>query len=144
MLEVDGPVPQSRSVGRTVWKSPGRATHVHDSLDCRGIRSAKHRQVWEYIEVPLDEVRNPVPCRLCFPSYPKVKVWHPICQLCAQGVPTPCPHNGAVRVWQERRGQWTGKFGDSPYDPDLVTYVRRWVWAENAWRYRLVDPTIAE
>jgi len=45
-----------------------------------------------------------------------------------------------VLVWQPRRGQWTGKFGDSDYDDDLVTHVRRWVWPENTRAMRSACP----
>lgn len=133
----------SRCVGRTVWTTKDRHGHIHAVQDCHGARTSAHRNRAEYIEVPLAEILNPTPCRRCFPTAPRLRVWHPICKQCRQSRPLPCPHNGAVQVHQPRRGQWVGKFGDSEYDEDSVTYVHRWVWPENAWRYTLVNPTIA-
>src|SRR4051794_24041960 len=107
---------------RTVWTTGDRRGHVHDTLDCTGVKSTAHRTQAEYVEVPLAELRNPVPCKWCFPDLPTLRVWHPFCKLCNKRRALPCPHNGAVRVIQPRRGQWTGQFGTSEYDPDSVTY----------------------
>lgn len=126
----------------TVWTTGGRNTRVHLVQDCRGIRlgQASGGTPLPVREVPLDDVHHPLLCRWCFPKAKRLKVWHPICSVCKHNKPRPCPHNGAVLVWQPRRGQWTGRWGLSSFDPDLVTYQQRWVWPENAHKYTLVDP----
>ena len=129
---------------RTVWTTRDRAGHVHDRPDCLGTKTTEYRTRAEYVEVDLAQVRNPLPCKRCFPDLPTLRVWHPFCKICNHKRALPCAHNGAVRVIQPRRGQWTGKFGSSEYDPDSVTYVHRWVWPENAWRFALVEPLYAE
>jgi len=115
---------------RTVWTTGTRHGHVHASPDCHGARTSAHRTRAEYVEVPMSQVPYAVPCRRCFPDLPTLKIWHPICRICQQSRPLPCPHNGAVRVLIPRRG------GTHPW--------RTWVWAENAWRYDLVEPLFAE
>jgi hypothetical protein len=126
-------------MARMVWTTGARHSHVHATKDCLGMRTAAHRNNTELVEVPLAQVLWATPCKRCWPEAPRLRVWHPICRTCRQSRPLPCPHNGAVLVNQPRRGQWTGKFGDSEYDPTSVTYVHRWVWPENAYRYTLVN-----
>lgn len=127
-------------MGHAVWTTGSRNSHVHARPDCDGLkRGQSGKPALQVVEADLAEIYHPVLCRWCWPDSPRPRVWHPRCAICRQSRPLPCPHNGAVLVHQPRRGQWLGRFGDSEYDPDLVVYVRRWVWPENAWKYTLVD-----
>jgi hypothetical protein len=93
------------------------------------VRATKHRASAELVEVPLAEVRHPVPCRRCFKDFPVLKVWHPVCKQCGHTKPYPCRHNGGVLALVPGRGDFQ---------------QRRWMWPENAWSYPLVEPTFDE
>lgn len=124
-----------------VWTSGSRHTHVHAVPDCHGARCGKAGPMHQ---VELASLRNPVPCKRCFPAVPRLRVWHQRCQLCGHSRPTPCPHNGAVLALVPHQGRWVTLDGERVYDPDTMTWDRRWVWPENAHQYTLVDSALQQ
>lgn len=115
----------------------------HATAECaalrRGQRRAKRPKPVQ--EVDLAELERPEPCRVCYPTAPAVKVWHPRCQDgCNGSILAPCEHNGGVLVQTKRRGQWVPG-GD--WDPDRTVRRYRYVWPENAHHYDLVEAPLA-
>jgi len=124
----------------TTALSGSRNVHVHRTPDCRELTGNKHGTRKEVREVPLSDLSGPSPCRRCWPDAPRVKIWRPRCVECGQKRVLPCPHNGGVLVRSERRGQWTGRIGQSEYDPTKIVPRFVYVWPENAYKYHLVGP----
>lgn len=113
-------------MGLTVYRSPTLNTRVHLTPDCpMALRALKK----ELLEIDLETIQGPKLCAVCFPDYPKIgRVWHPLCRVCKQTRPRPCPHNGAIQVKVMQQSRW------HPKEVGPTEHLR-WVWPEHASLY---------
>lgn len=81
-----------------------------------------------HVEVDLEELEQPEPCRLCYPTAPKAaRFLKRRCRECGQTKLHPCAHNGGVLV------RVVGAHS-------LRDEQSRYVWPDQAHKYKLVRP----
>jgi hypothetical protein len=105
----------------------------HKDLDCRQLtKRPSNGEKREPVEVELNELDRPRPCRNCYPDAPVAVSIHRVCAICNTDAGVrPCAHNGGVPVYHERA---YGRPGFN-HDPGETFAKRQYVWPEHAHLY---------
>ena len=108
------------------------ATLFHKSLDCRQLtKRPATGKFQDAVELDLNDLKRPRPCRTCYPDAPVAKSVHRLCPKCNHFRVAPCPHNGGVPVlvdWTRRKGSILTQPGEN-YQQEV------YVWPEHVHQY---------
>jgi hypothetical protein len=102
----------------------GDYSRIFHKADCAQLARVKNRST-----IVVGEDPRYRPCLKCHPDAPRLKVRHPYCVVCHPKKNHPCAHNGGVKVWVFIRN----------YRREGFLKIPRWVWPEEAHRYRDQD-----
>lgn len=101
----------------------------HRDEDCRMLKFSWIKGIHP---VDLNDLRVPLPCKICYPDAPRIKVRRQACPICTKGNKVmPCAHNGGIPVIQEI----TWKRQSMLIEPGDTTVRTRYVWPDKLHHY---------
>ena len=104
----------------------------HRDEDCRMLKFSWIKGIHP---IDLNDLRVPLPCKICYPDAPRIKVRRQFCRIChpneMRKKVVPCQHNGGIPVIQTI----TWKRQSMLIEPGDTTVRTRYVWPDKLHHY---------